>query len=158
MLTADLLVKLYELAPAEKPLPEGMSVRRAFAAEKRLVAQWVAGQFGERWASECEISFMRSPVACFIATNGLDVLGFASYDATARGFFGPTGVAVEARHKGIGRALLDAALRDMAAQGYAYGIIGATTSLDFYRHEVNAIPIPDSSPGFYEGMLMPNRG
>jgi GNAT superfamily N-acetyltransferase len=154
---ADLLVKLYNLKPPKTPTPDGITVRRAFAAEKRLVAQWVAKHFGERWASECEISFTRQPVACFIATNNLDVLGFATYDATARGFFGPTGVAESARHKGIGRALLSAALQDMAAQGYAYGIIGATTSLDFYRKEVDAIEIQDSTPGFYQGMLKPTR-
>ncbi|MEP6602794.1 MAG: GNAT family N-acetyltransferase [Spartobacteria bacterium] len=154
---ADLLVKLYELNPRPSALPEGLTVRRAFAAEKRLVAQWVAKHFGERWASECEISFARQPVACFIATNDFDVLGFATYDATARGFFGPTGVAENARHKGIGRALLTAALQDMGAQGYAYGIIGSTTSIEFYRREVSAIEIADSSPGFYRGMLKPTR-
>jgi GNAT superfamily N-acetyltransferase len=154
---ADLLVKLYQLNTPERPPPSGITVRRAFAAEKRLVAQWVAKHFGERWASECEISFTRQPVACFVATNGLDVLGFATYDATARGFFGPTGVAEDARHKGVGRALLFATLHDMATQGYAYGIIGATTSLDFYRREVNAIEIQDSTPGFYQGMLKPTR-
>jgi GNAT superfamily N-acetyltransferase len=153
---ADLLVKLYDLNQAKVDLPEEMCVRRAFAAEKRLVAKWVSQHFGERWASECEISFMRSPVACFIATNGFDVLGFASYDATARGFFGPTGVAEDARHRGFGRALLRAALQDMAAQGYAYGIIGATTSVEFYRHEVSALEIAESSPGFYRGMLKPS--
>src|ERR1700751_4544920 len=117
---ADLLVKLYNLEPRPSTLPEGISVRRGFAAEKRLVAQWVATHFGERLASECEISFARQPVACFIATNRLEVLGFATCDATARGFFGPTGVMEDARHKGIGRALLFAALNDMACQGYAY--------------------------------------
>ena len=154
---ADLLVKLYNLQPPRRPPPEGITVRRAFAAEKRLVAQWVAKHFGERWASECEISFTRQPVACFVATNGLDVFGFATYAATARGFFGPTGVAENARHKGIGRALLVATLQDMASQGYAYTIIGATTSLDFYRNEVGAIAIPESTPGFYQGMLKPTR-
>jgi GNAT superfamily N-acetyltransferase len=154
---ADLLVKLYNLKTPDRLPPGGIVVRRAFAAEKRLVAQWVSKLFGERWASECEISFMRQPVACFIATNGLDVLGFATYDATARGFFGPTGVAEEARHKGIGRALLVATLQDMATQGYAYGIIGATTSIEFYRKEVAAIEIPESTPGFYQGMLRPSR-
>jgi GNAT superfamily N-acetyltransferase len=154
---ADLLVKLYNLKPPKRPTPEGITVRRAFAAEKRLVAQWVAKHFGERWASECEISFTRRPVACFVATNDLDVFGFATYDATARGFFGPTGVAENARHKGIGRALLVATLQDMASQGYAYGIIGATTSLEFYRNEVGAIEIADSTPGFYQGMLRPGR-
>src|SRR5256712_2452542 len=121
---ADLLVKLYNLQAPKRPPPDGITVRRAFAAEKRLVAQWVAKHFGERWASECEISFTRQPVACFVATNELDVFGFATYDATARGFFGPTGVDENARHKGIGRALLMATLQDMASQGYAYGIIG----------------------------------
>lgn len=154
---ADLLVKLYDLKPRASALPPGISVRRAFAAEKRLVAQWVAQHFGERWASECEISFMRHPVACFVATNDFDVLGFATYDATARGFFGPTGVSEDARHKGIGRALLTATLQDMASQGYAYGIIGATTSLEFYRREVGATEIADSTPGFYQGMLKPSR-
>src|SRR5437868_1752319 len=82
---ADLLVKLYDWKPSEQPSPSGVRIRRAFAAEKRLVAQWVAEHFGERWASECEISFMRQPVACFIAADDLDVYGFATYDATARG-------------------------------------------------------------------------
>jgi GNAT superfamily N-acetyltransferase len=154
---ADLLVKLYDWKASEHAAPAGVTIRRAFAAEKRLVAQWVAERFGERWASECEISFMRQPVACFIATDDLDVVGFATYDATARGFFGPTGVMESARHKGIGRALLLVTLQDMASQGYAYGIIGATTSLDFYRKEIAAIEIPESTPGFYRGMLKPMR-
>src|SRR6202011_5842739 len=152
---ADLLVKLYDLKPTKRPPPEGVSVRRAFAAEKRLLADWVSKRFGERWASECEISFTRNPVACFIAVSDFVVLGFASYDSTARGFFGPTGVTEEARHKGIGRALLMATLQDMASQGYAYAIIGATTSLDFYRKEVGGVEIPGSTPGFYRGMLKP---
>ena len=154
---ADLLVKLYDWQRTDRPEPDGITIRRAFAAEKRLVAQWVAQHFGERWASECEISFTRQPVACFIATSDLTVAGFATYDATARGFFGPTGVAEQSRHKGIGRALLLATLKDMASQGYAYAIIGATTSLDFYRKEVAGIEIPDSTPGFYHGMLKPTR-
>jgi len=62
-----------------------------------------------------------------------------------------------ARHKGIGRALLMATLKDMASQGYAYGIIGATSSPDFYRKEIAAVEIPESTPGFYRGMLKPRR-
>ncbi|HEX8280277.1 MAG TPA: GNAT family N-acetyltransferase, partial [Chthoniobacterales bacterium] len=95
----------------------------------------------------------RLPVSCFVATEGQELIGFACYDATARGFFGPTGVAEKARRRGAGRALLHAALRDMAAQGYAYAIIGGAAAEEFYRREVGAIEIPDSAPGFYRGML-----
>src|SRR3979411_425073 len=153
----DLLVQLYHFKPPKRPQTPGGDVRRAVAAEKPRTADWVAKRFGERWASECEISFARQPVACFIAVSDFQVLGFATYDSTAAGFFSPTGVTEEARHKGIGRALLVATIDDMARQGYAYGIIGATTSIEFYRNEVGAIEIPDSTPGFYQGMLKPSR-
>jgi GNAT superfamily N-acetyltransferase len=128
-------------------------VRRAFAAEKRLVCDWIAAQFDSAWASECEAALTRIPVACFLAVRDRELLGFACYDATARGFFGPTGVAESERSQGIGAALLRAALEDMAHQGYAYAIIGAADSVDFYRKHAGAIEIPDSDPGFYRGKI-----
>ena len=149
---SDLLVKLYSMPPLAAP-PSGVEVRRAFAAEKRLVCDWAATQFDSGWASECEAAFARLPVACFIAVRDRDLLGFACYDATARGFFGPTGVAEPERNHGIGAALLSAALRDMAAHGYAYAIIGAADSVEFYRKHAGAIEIPDSDPGFYRGKI-----
>src|SRR3954452_21054558 len=148
----DLLVKLYGL-PAPPSPPAGISVRRAFAAESRLVCEWVMARFGKGWASECEAAFARMPVACFVAMRETELLGFACYDATARGLFGPTGVAEPERHHGIGGVLLLAALHDMAAQGYAYAIIGGAASQDFYRKHAAAIEIPDSDPGFYRGLL-----
>ena len=151
----DLLVKLYAL-PGEsgaKADTARFEVRRAFAAEKGLVRRWIAQQFGDRWASESEAAFARLPISCFLAVAEDQIAGFACYDATTRGFFGPTGVAEEQRRRGIGRALLLATLRDMAGQGYAYAIIGAAGSAGFYTRELNAIEIPDSAPGFYRGML-----
>jgi hypothetical protein len=148
----DLLVKLYSLPPQPASAP-GVEVRRAFAAEKRLVCEWVLAQFDSGWSSECEAAFARLPVACFVAVRGRELLGFACYDATARGFFGPTGVAESERQHGIGGALLSVSLRDMAAQGYAYAIIGAADSLEFYRKHAGAIEIPDSDPGFYRGKI-----
>ena len=150
----DLLVKLYSLPPPAA-FPVGIDVRRAFAAEKQLVLDWIKSRFGQGWASECEAAFARLPVACFLAVRDREVLGFACYDATARGFFGPTGVAESERNHGIGAALLLAALHDMTAQGYAYAIIGAADSVEFYRKHVGATEIADSAPGFYRGMLKP---
>jgi GNAT superfamily N-acetyltransferase len=148
----DLLVKLYSLPPRSAP-PPGVDLRRAFAAEKRLVCAWVATQFDSGWASECEGAFARLPIACFVAVRDRELLGFACYDVTARGFFGPTGVAEGERHHGIGAALLSAALHDMAAQAYAYAIIGAADSVEFYRKHAGATEIPGSDPGFYRGKI-----
>src|SRR5712691_13450886 len=147
----DLLVKLYAL-----PLPiirsDRVSLRRAFAGEKQLLVAWVAEQFGTGWASECEAAFARLPVSCFIAVNGGAVRGFACYDATARVFFGPFGVGKIARGRDIGSALLGATLRDMAAQGYAYAIIGDAAEVTWCQKRIGAVEIPDSDPGFYHGM------
>jgi GNAT superfamily N-acetyltransferase len=150
---SDFLVKLYALPPSTSSLPANVSVRRAFAAEKHLVCDWVATQFDHAWASECEAAFARLPVACFVAVREHHLLGFACYDATARGFFGPTGVAEAERRHGIGGVLLSASLHDMAGQGYAYAIIGAADSIEFYRKHAGAIEIPASDPGFYRGKI-----
>ncbi|MFN2509489.1 MAG: GNAT family N-acetyltransferase [Chthoniobacterales bacterium] len=151
----DLLVKLYALpalAPLE-PAPENVTIRRAFAAEKTLLARWIGQHFSDAWASESEAAFARLPVSCFVATAENRLVGFACYDATARGFFGPIGVTERERHHRVGRALLLSALHDMAGQGYGYAIIGGAGSQEFYRQHVDVMEIPGSVPGFYRGML-----
>lgn len=150
---ADLLVRLYELPPATDEVAPPGTIRRAFAAERRLIADWVAAEFGNGWASECDAAFARLPVTCFLAHDGFEVVGFACYDATARAMFGPMGVRPRDRKRGHGRALLLACLRDMAAQGYAYAIIGGASSTDFYQQAAGATEIAGSTPGFYRGML-----
>ena len=148
----DLLVRLYDL-PAPPPNPADELVRRAFTAEKGLVVEWIRKQFKPGWASEADAAFARLPVSCFIAVEDGQLRGFACYDATARGFFGPFGVAESARDRGLGRALLHLTLRDMRANGYAYAIIGCAAETDFYRNEVGATVIANSDPGPYRGML-----
>lgn len=81
------------------------------------------------------------------------LVGFACYDATCKGFFGPTGVDDVCRGKGVGTALLLACLHDMRAQGYGYAVIGGAGPVAFYEKTVGAIEIPDSKPGIYKGML-----
>ena len=61
----------------------------------------------------------------------------------------------ERRQRGIGRALLLSALHAMRAEGYAYGIIGWASSVDFYRRAVGAIEIAGSEPGIYPPVLIP---
>ena len=153
----DMLVRLYDLpdpGPALKACEvHGVRVRRALAPEKHVVVAWVRTTFSEAWASECEAAFSRSPVSCFVAVRKGDVLGFAVHDATCLDFFGPTGVAPWERDKGIGRALLLSCLHAMAAQGYAYAVIGSASVPSYYEKAVGAVIIEGSSPGIYKGLL-----
>lgn len=158
----DMLVKLYEL-PAVAPLVDdlasrGVTIRRALPPEKHKIVSWVREEFGARWASECDVALSGKPVGCFVAVSERDgskaeIVGFACHDATCKNFFGPTGVKESERGKGIGKALLIAALHAMREQGYGYAIIGGVGPADFYARVVGATVIEGSSPGIYRGML-----
>ena len=99
------------------------------------------------------MGFVRQPVSVYIATIQREIVGFAAYECTRRGFFGPTGVVEAAHHRGIGTALLLASLWGLREMGYVYGIIGAAGPVDFYQRTVGAIIIPDSEPGIYVDLL-----
>jgi ribosomal protein S18 acetylase RimI-like enzyme len=151
----DLLVKLYELDRYRERarVPEGVVVRNAMPYEASRVARWVAKRFGEKWSDEARACFSRQPVSCVLALSGNRLLGFACHDATLRGFFGPVGVDVAARGRGIGRALAWAAFDGLRARGYGYAIVGAASEVRFYVEGFGALPIPDSTPGPYVAAL-----
>lgn len=152
----DLLVSLHSAKFEElrsRRQVAGVAIRPALAPEMALVVDWVREHFSDNWASEVTVAFARRPVACLIAVENGKLLGFACYDIVARGFFGPTGVGPEARGRGVGVALLAAALEALKADGYAYAVIGDAGPVDFYVNAVGAIPIPAPNKGVYEGML-----
>jgi len=153
---ADMLVKLYELPGLERAAAaasaQGVAIRRAIVPEKPRVLAWMQANF-PAWAAEVEVAFCREPVSCFLALHGPSLLGFACYDATCRNFFGPTAVLEAERGRGLGRALLLAALHAQREQGYAYSIIGGVGPADYYAKAVGAVPIEGSTPGIYSGML-----
>ncbi|HMO55107.1 MAG TPA: hypothetical protein PJ994_11425, partial [Tepidiformaceae bacterium] len=68
-------------------------------------------------------------------------------------YFGPTGVAESQRGSGIGKVLLLQCLESLAAQGYAYAIIGGVGPAEFYEKTVGATLIPGSEPGIYRNMV-----
>lgn len=153
----DMLVNLLRLPSLEAALEEargaGLSVRRAQPWELTLVREFVTERFSQAWADEIAFGFGRQPVSVFIAAREGRLLGFAAYECTRRGFFGPTGVAEEERGRGAGRALLLAALWGLREMGYAYGIIGGVGPVEFYERAVGATVIPDSAPGIYADPL-----
>ena len=152
----DLLVRLYDLPvfeAEERVRAAGVMVRRAISPERHVVLDWIGRHFGPAWVSEAELGMSQQPPTVYLAVKGQELLGFACYDTTAKGFFGPTGVDEEARGQGIGEALLIATLKGMREAGYAYGVIGDPGPVGFYTKRLDALEIPKSKPGHYAGML-----
>ena len=149
----DLLVNLSKLNPLEPALSHlraaGIIVRRALPHEMSAVRDYVIGNFERGWADEISVGYYNKPVTVYIALRDGRVVGFAAYECTCRGFFGPTGVSKGERGSGIGKALLIACLWGLRELGYAYGIIGGAGPTEFYEHTVGATVIPDSVPGIY---------
>src|SRR5690348_4856635 len=150
---ADLLVNLMTLPPFDNCEEQGFLVRRAQPFELTQVRRFVETNFTVAWADEISVGFARQPISVFIATIDRELAGFAGYECTRRGFFGPTGVIPAAQGKGVGKALLLASLYALRELGYVYGIIGAAGPVRFYQKTVGAIVIPDSSPGIYSDLL-----
>lgn len=155
---ADLLVKLYDLpdpASAYRRVEEaGYRIARPMIPERSLVVDWVTKEFGTRWGDEAAAAFSYQPVRCFAASDkDSKIVGFACYDVTFRGFFGPSGVTESCRGYGIGTALLMRSLHAMADSGYAYAVIGYSGADDYYRKTVGAVPIEGSDPGPYRDWL-----
>ena len=154
---ADMLIKLYEIErPGEFEADQralGIEIRKPIGPEKQAVIAWVIDQFGDAWASEVDVALSNQPRTCFVAVKDSQIIGFACYDATALGFFGPIGVAKSHRKNGTGTALLNACLLDMKSKGYGYTIVGGLTDMQYYKKAVGAIEIPDSDPGIYDSQI-----
>ncbi len=152
-----MLVRLYDLPDTgdvyARVQEEGVILRRARAYERHIVAAWAAEHFSPKWESEVKIAFSRQPVTCYIATKDKEILGFACYETTAKGFYGPTGVSECARGTGIGKALLFKSLEGLRDLGYVYGVIGGVGPRDFYEKVCGAVEIPSSDPGIYRDIL-----
>ena len=152
----DLLVNLLKLPALESTRGEFV-VRRAQPFEISAVRRFVGENFSPNWADEISVGFARQPISVFVATKERELIGFAAYECTRRGFFGPMGVVESAKHNGVGKALLLAALAALKEMGYVYAIIGAAGPVRFYQNTVGAIVIPDSEPGIYTDLLQSTK-
>lgn len=153
----DLLVNLYSRRMdelAERVSGVEATIRVALPPELHIIQDWVRANFSAYWVSEVTAAIAHQPPGCLIATVDGQLVGFACYDATARGFFGPTGVAESQRGKKIGLALFYHTLAAMKAHGYAYAVIGGAGPVDFYASAAGAVPIA-AEPGedIYQGLL-----
>lgn len=155
----DMLVRLYDLPQTsniyKKLEDDGIRIIRPMTPNKSKVLNWITEHFDGDWADEVSTAFSHAPVSCFIAydTNERKILGFAAYDCTYRDFFGPTGVAIDQRGKGIGKALFLRCLEAMRDEGYAYAIVGSVGPVNFYEKTVSAVMIDGSDPSIYKDLI-----
>ena len=169
---ADMLVKLYalpDLAPAlAGPKTKGVEIRQAHPDEKYKISGWVREHIRPHWGDGCEVALEQRPPSVYIAyekdpshvpaAGPYDLppeilLGFACYDVVAKGVFGPIGVREDRRGCGIGAALLLRCLHAMAAERYAYAVIGWAGPAEWYARTVGATIIEGSEPGIFRGSL-----
>ncbi len=150
----DMLAKPYDLpiaGPYEASAQAaGVSVRRAEAWDRFLLRRFITQHFNEGWAAEADFMFSTGhPITGFVAVKDGLVVGFAAYESSRRGFFGPTGVREDLRGCGAGALLLLRSLESMRDMGYGYAIIGWVGPAEFYTRIVGATVIEASDRGVY---------
>ena len=149
----DMLVRLYDLPDAspyyQRAAAAGVTARRADPWDHARYRRFVEETFGELWAVEADLAYRHSPITAFVAEREGRIVGFAAYECTRRGFFGPTGVMPDERGRGTGGALLFRCLESMREMGYAYAIIGGVGPQRYYEKLCGAFVIPGSDVGIY---------
>lgn len=151
----DMIVGLYNLPTIH--CAETIKIKRAFVGDKEVILAFVAEYFQKNWVYEVEHALMEDVSKCFVATENGRIVGFACFDSSAKGFFGPIGVKPDRRGENIGQALLVRTLNAMREYGYAYGIIGwVSDAEDFYRKTVGAEFIKGGNPenSVYSNLIM----
>lgn len=154
----DMLIRLYSLPLDDlgaARLALGVTLRKPIGPEHEVVANRVAERFSAGWASEVRVALGNRPVSVWLAVHQANLLGFACYDATARGFVGPIGVVDAARGQGVGSALLRACLHEMRSVGYGYAIVGGVGAPEFFRRVAGGVEIEGSTPGLYGDQMRP---
>jgi hypothetical protein len=152
----DMLARLYDLPDSapyhQRAAAGGFTIRRADPWDRNRLRSFVKEQFGPLWAVEAERAFIHAPITAYLATKGGEIAGFAVYECTRRGYFGPTGVREDLRDNGLGAALLFRCLESMLEMGYAYAVIGGVGPAAFYEKVCGAIVIPGSEVGVYASL------
>lgn len=146
----DLLVNLYDLQckhDAKKLADAGVVIRRALSPDKGRIMDFIKTHYDEGWMFESEHALMNTPISCYIALKGREIVGFSCYDATAKGYLGPIGIRPGEKGGGIGQSLMYETLLGMKEAGYGYAVIGwVDEAVGFYEKTIKMFKIPNSDP------------
>ena len=155
----DMIVNLYQIP---NYVENNIVIKRAYYADKDELFEFIKKEFPDKkgWVNETEYGLNQNPIQVYVALIKNKIVGFACYDCTAKGYFGPLGVMEKHRKQGIGKQLLLKTLNTMKEMGYGYAIIGWVDGPDeFYFKVANAIYIPNSHPSktIYSNKLLFNK-
>lgn len=144
----DIVCPLFDV-PDSRPIiaklaAEGIVIRHARVWEQTPVSAFITQHFSQGWADETLAGFSHQPVTVSIAIEKGTIIGFAAYDATARAYFGPTGVNEAYRGRGIGKALFYHAMEGLRELGYIYAFIGAPGPIEFYLKATPGLILPEA--------------
>jgi len=155
---ADLIVNLYEkdyLKDTNISLKnDEIKIKRILSPNADNLVSFVSRHFSSGWASEVKAGIYKPHPTCFVATHNGEIIGFACYDATAKGYFGPTGVNPEYRGNNVGQVLLLTTLEAMKEAGYGYAVIGGVSEKvqGFYAKYVNFLKY-EVKPDLYNRLI-----
>ena len=120
---SDYLVDLRRLPPV---VPVAGLAYGAYPVSRYLDLEFFVGkQFYTQWAQELRFAVARG--TCRVLTNpGMEteIVGFACFDATFSGAFGPFGISQSWQRKKCGQFLLLSVLHEMRCRDHRYAIIG----------------------------------
>lgn len=148
----DYIVNLYEIDFED--CDSKYKVVRALSPNSDKIIEFIKENFNDGWASEVKAALYKNNPTCFIAIDNAEIIGFACYDATAKGFFGPTGVKESYRGNGVGKTLFMETLKAMKNDGYGYSIIGWANdrAVKFYQKNANAMPL-NNTKSVYDRLI-----
>jgi N-acetylglutamate synthase-like GNAT family acetyltransferase len=122
-------------------------VRKVNHSDLHKLVHFVEHHFSYEWSQTIRDAFLQNEPPIYIALDHEgDIVGFAAFDVykNKKCYFGPMGVTVSKRRKGIGYALLHHCLKDMKEIGYEYAVIGGAGPIEFYEKACNAVVIPSA--------------
>lgn len=148
----DMIVDLYQ--PIINEVDNKYTIKRVLSPNSDAVLDFISTHFSKGWVSEAKAGLYNNNPTCFIAVDSNNIIGFACYDATAKGYFGPTGVDEAYRGQSVGKALLLHTLTAMRYDGYGYAIIGGVKPMTrkFYAKSSGAVAI-ENSKNIYQRMI-----
>jgi GNAT superfamily N-acetyltransferase len=100
------------------PVPEGVELRRLADDADVAAVDGLVDELWPEWTGEQRRGTEQGTcLGAFDADSG-QALAFACHSVNRAGWFGPTGTAPAARHRGVGLALLGQVCADLSAAGY----------------------------------------